>query len=66
MLDNAQKIKVLCVDDESELLETLSESLKSIGYEPILAHSKDEAMAQLEAHSSDIMLIIEYLFFQIK
>jgi two-component system response regulator AtoC len=46
--------RVLLVDDEPALLFTLSRLLKSRGIEPVLAHSAQEALQQLEGIDSVI------------
>ena len=61
MVESAKKIKILCVDDELEILQSLGESLRSLGYDPILARSKEEALKILGQFSSDITLIISDL-----
>ncbi len=61
MGEAAKKIKILCVDDELEILQSLGESLRGLGYDPLLTRSKDEALKTLAQQSNEIMLIVSDL-----
>lgn len=48
-------MKVLLVDDEYFICQLCKEELEDEGYEVILAHNGDEAIAKVEAESPDIV-----------
>jgi signal transduction histidine kinase len=49
--------KVLAVDDSETFLQTVAETLRAEGYEPILAHSGEEALALLAIQPTDCVLL---------
>jgi two-component system KDP operon response regulator KdpE len=49
--------RVLVVDDEPEIVRTLERSLLAHGYEVFTANSGMEAMAAVQAHRPDVMLL---------
>ncbi|MEJ6347764.1 response regulator transcription factor [Holzapfeliella sp. He02] len=51
-------MKILVVDDDKEIVELLSIYLKNEGYEPVAAHSGQEAVSKLSTLSSEIGLMI--------
>jgi two-component system response regulator HydG len=50
------KLKVLIVDDEVHLAETMAEALERSGYELVLAHSGNEALKILEREEPAVIL----------
>src|SRR5215470_16947822 len=49
--------RILVVDDEPEIVRTLERSLLAHGYEVFTANSGTEAMAAIQAHRPDVMLL---------
>lgn len=53
-----ENLKILMVDDESLLLESLSDNLKETEYEILCANSGKEALELLDQHGHSIVLVI--------
>jgi two-component system, NtrC family, response regulator HydG len=53
---SAEKLKVLIVDDEVALAETMAEALERSGYDVILAHSGSEGLKMLERQEPSVIL----------
>jgi two-component system, NtrC family, response regulator HydG len=53
---SAEKLKVLVVDDEVALAETMAEALERSGYDVILAHSGNEGLKMLERQEPSVIL----------
>ena len=53
---SAEKLKVLIVDDEVALAETMAEALERSGYDVILAHSGTEGLKILERQEPSVIL----------
>jgi len=53
---SADKLKVLVVDDEVALADTLAEALERTGYEVVVAHSGAEGLRLLESHEPSVIL----------
>jgi two-component system response regulator HydG len=53
---SAEKLKVLVVDDEVALAETMAEALERSGYDVILAHSGNEGLRMLERQEPSVIL----------
>ena len=53
---SADKLKVLVVDDEVALAETMAEALERSGYDVVLAHSGIEGLKALERQEPSIIL----------
>jgi len=53
---SADRLKVLIVDDEVALAETMAEALERSGYEVALAHSGSDALKTLERDEPNIIL----------
>ena len=51
------KNKILIADDDAEMLETLSSMLEAEGYTVIRAENGEEAVAQLDQHAFDLLLV---------
>ncbi len=49
--------KVLIVDDNKQITSILEEYAKKEGYEPIVAHDGEEALAKFTAENPDILLL---------
>jgi two-component system, NtrC family, response regulator HydG len=54
---SATPAKILVVDDDPGMLETLSDVLVSTGYEARVATSGRSAIAQVQAHRFDVILM---------
>ena len=54
-MKNEKRAKILIVDDERTLCETLSEILKEDGYETDLAFDGDEAISKIEPNKFDLI-----------
>ncbi len=52
-----RKIKVLVVDDESDILDFLNDALSFLDYQVALAQSGDEALQLFESENPDIVLL---------
>lgn len=61
MSEAAKSFKILCVDDEAELLEILADNLKIYGYQVITAESSQVALNILEAEAPQLVMIISDL-----
>src|SRR5437879_637695 len=53
---SVEKLKVLVVDDEVALAETMAEALERSGYDVILAHSGNEGLRMLERQEPSVIL----------
>src|SRR5215207_6610512 len=53
---SADRLKVLIVDDEVALAETMAEALERSGYEVALAHSGSEGLKTLEREEPSVIL----------
>ncbi len=51
------RTRVLVVDDEPDLLELVSYNLSKAGYEVACAHSGEEALAHIQTHPPDLVLL---------
>jgi two-component system response regulator HydG len=56
MVTTATPPRVLVVDDETALLDSLRILLKSEGFHPVVAHGGRAGLAQLEAEAPDVVL----------
>ncbi|MFH0732929.1 MAG: response regulator [Candidatus Omnitrophota bacterium] len=54
---NAEKPKILVVDDEPDIVELLKRFLEKKGYEVTGAHSGNEALKSLEKQKADLVLL---------
>lgn len=53
----APRRKVLVVDDDAETSRVVDDILKALGYETVLCRYAQEAIAYIESHPVDLMLI---------
>jgi CheY-like chemotaxis protein len=53
----SEKIKILVVDDEPDVVDTLKNSLSVRGYEILNAYSGEQALAILETEKVDLVLL---------
>lgn len=51
------KHKILVVDDEKEVVETLRSRLSREGYEVVVAFDGDEALDKVREHNPDVVLL---------
>jgi len=51
------KVKIMLVDDETRFLETTSKLLARRGYEALTAASGEEALAKLETHAPEVVIL---------
>ena len=61
MTEEHSDLKILCVDDDEGIRELTGEWVKGLGFAPLLAASATEAMALLERHAPDTVLIVSDL-----
>lgn len=52
-----ERVKILVVDDEDEILELLEYNLSKEGYEPVLAHNGEEALALMRSEAPALVLL---------
>jgi DNA-binding NtrC family response regulator len=52
-----EKIKILLVDDEEELVNTLSERIEMRGFEAVVAFNGEEALRVLETNVPDVVIL---------
>jgi CheY-like chemotaxis protein len=52
-----EKIKVLIVDDETDYLTLMNESIGHWGYQPVLAHCGKEALEKVMQEQPDIVIL---------
>ncbi len=53
----AKKTKILVADDELKLLRLVTRNLELEGYETLAATDGQEALALIEAHDPDLLLL---------
>ena len=56
-VEQMENIRVLVVDDEEEFVSTLAERLELRGFSVHTAHSGEEALAELEETSADVVVL---------
>lgn len=57
-----QRIKILCVDDESDLLDIMKDALSELGHEILIAKDVNQALTMIENNSMRLAIVIsDYL-----
>lgn len=49
--------RILCVDDDANILAGITRALSRVGHEVVTASSKDEALAAAEEHRPDLIIL---------
>ena len=49
--------KILILDDEKDLVESVAITIEKLGYQPIKSTSYHEALAAMESQSPDLLLL---------
>jgi two-component system, chemotaxis family, sensor kinase CheA len=58
MKGTTPSFKIICVDDETDLLDIYCHMIEMFGFEAILCSSVDEALVKIEKHSQELVLVI--------
>ncbi len=53
----AEKSKILLVDDEPDIIETVAKRLESQGYEVLIARDGEEALAKARREKPDLIIL---------
>ncbi len=53
-----EKYKILCVEDDKEMLDLLKEAVESLDYEAVLAKDVDQALEKLKEYKGEVILVI--------
>lgn len=61
-----KKIKILCVDDEEDILNLLKKSISMLGYEVLTSRNVDEAISLIQKESSHLGLVLSDYSMDIK